>query len=133
MRDRIEFTDARGALRSLRLVERAGAGYWAESTQTSYIKPGLKLYLLRVPSSGDARGIGYAGEVGALPETPAVIRLRRGDSLILTRGPIPGIPPGSVKTGMYYNPPVLPARYQKSLLPFVPASAFCLTMDASVA
>jgi pyruvate kinase len=90
VRDRIEFSDTRGALRSLRLVERAGSGYWAESTQTSYIKPGLKLYLLRVPASGDARGAGYAGEVGALPATTAVIRLHRGDSLILTRKPTLG-------------------------------------------
>jgi pyruvate kinase len=104
VRDRIEFTDARGALRSLRLTEHAGAGYWAESTQTSYIKPGLKLYLLRVPSSGDARGIGYAGEVGALPETPAVIRLRRGDSLILTRRPIAGHPARLGKDGHVLQP-----------------------------
>ena len=63
VRDKIEFTDARGALRSLRLVEQAGAGYWAESTQTSYIKPGLKLYLLRMPRLwGRAGHAGYAGE-----------------------------------------------------------------------
>lgn len=91
-RDRIEFTDARGALRSLQLVGQAGTGYWAESTQTAYIKPGLKLYLLRVPSSGHPRGAGYAGEVGTLPQAPETIRLHRGDNLIITRDPIPGLP-----------------------------------------
>jgi pyruvate kinase len=103
-RDRIEFTDARGALRSLRLVERAGTGYWTVSTQTSYIKPGLKLYLLRVPASGDARGIGYAGEVGTLPATTATIRLRRGDSLILTRKPAAGHPAKVDKDGRVLQP-----------------------------
>ncbi|HEX8873920.1 MAG TPA: pyruvate kinase [Nitrosospira sp.] len=102
--DRIEFTDARGALRSLRLVERAGASYWAESMQTSYVKPGLKLYLLRVPASGDARGIGYAGEVGALPSTAATIRLRRGDNLILTRETTPGHPARFDKEGHLLEP-----------------------------
>lgn len=90
-RDRIEFTDARGALRNLQLVGQAGNGYWAESIQTAYIKPGLKLYLLRVPSSGHPRGTGYAGEVGMLPPAPATIRLYRGDSLIITRDPVPGV------------------------------------------
>ncbi|SCY04251.1 pyruvate kinase [Nitrosospira sp. Nl5] len=90
--DRIEFNDARGALRSLQLVGQVGTGYWAESGQTAYVKPGLKLYLLRVPVSGHARGAGYAGEVGALPQLPETIRLFKGDRLIVTRAPIPGHP-----------------------------------------
>ncbi|MDQ3186088.1 MAG: pyruvate kinase [Pseudomonadota bacterium] len=90
--DRIEFNDARGALRSLQLVGRVGTGYWAESTQTAYVKPGLKLYLLRVPVSGHPRGTGYAGEVAALPQAPETIRLYRGNNLIITRKPIPGRP-----------------------------------------
>ncbi|SEL52562.1 pyruvate kinase [Nitrosovibrio tenuis] len=97
--DRIEFSDARGALRSLRLVEQAGTGYWAESTQTSYIKPGLKLYLLR-----NARGTGYAGEVGALPATTATIRLHRGDTLILTRKAVSGHPARFDKEGHLLQP-----------------------------
>lgn len=91
-RDKIEFNDARGALRTLQLVGRVGTGYWAESSQTAYVKPGLKLYLLRVPVSGHPRGTGYAGEVGGLPQLPQTIRLYRGDSLIVTRQPIPGHP-----------------------------------------
>lgn len=91
-RDKIEFNDARGALRTLQLVGRVGTGYWAESSQTAYVKPGLKLYLLRVPVSGHPRGMGYAGEVGGLPQLPQTIRLYRGDSLIVTRQPISGHP-----------------------------------------
>jgi pyruvate kinase len=104
VRDKIEFSDTRGALRSLRLVERAGAGYWAECTQTSYIQPGLKLYLLRMPPSGGARAAGYAGEVGKLPATPVTIRLHRGDSLILTRKGALGHPAKFDKDGHVLQP-----------------------------
>jgi pyruvate kinase len=90
--DRLEFRDARGALRSLRLLEKVDKGYWAESTQTTYVKPGLKLYLLRMTRSGVVRRAGHAGEIGALPEIQGTIRLHRGDNLIVTREPIPGRP-----------------------------------------
>ncbi len=98
-RDRIEFNDARGALCRLQLVGQAGTGYWAESTQTVYVKPGLKLSLLRAPVSGHVRGIGDSGEVGVLPQAPEKIRLYRGDSLIVTRKPIPGRPARFDKRG----------------------------------
>lgn len=90
--DRLEFRDARGALRSLQLLEKGDKGYWAESTQTTYVKPGLKLYLLRTTRSGVVRRAGHAGEIGALPEMQGTIRLHRGDNLIVTREPIPGRP-----------------------------------------
>lgn len=90
--DRLEFRDARGALRSLQLLEKVDDGYWAESTQTTYVKPGLKLYLLRKTRSGVVRRTGHAGEIGALPEMQGIIRLHRGDNLIVTREPIPGHP-----------------------------------------
>ncbi|MDN5836552.1 MAG: pyruvate kinase, partial [Nitrosospira sp.] len=98
-RDRIEFNDARGALCRLQLVGQAGTGYWAESTQTAYVKPGLKLSLLRAPVSGHARGIGESGEAGALPQAPEKIRLYRGDSLIVTCKPTPGRPARFDKRG----------------------------------
>jgi pyruvate kinase len=88
--DRIEFNDARGALRRLELVERLGSGFCAESTQTAYVKPGLKLYLLRRSTSSSPRPIGYAGEIGALLQVADTIRLYRGDSLVVTRDPVPG-------------------------------------------
>jgi pyruvate kinase len=90
--DRLEFRDARGALRSLQLLEKVDDGYWAESTQTTYVKPGLKLYLLRKTRSEVVRRTGHAGEIGALPEMQGIIRLHRGDNLIVTRDPIPGHP-----------------------------------------
>lgn len=90
--DSIEFSDARGALRSLQLVGQVGDGYWAESRHTTYLRPDLELHLLRTPASGHPRRVGRPGLVGALPSAPQVIRLQRGDQLILTRAAEPGCP-----------------------------------------
>jgi pyruvate kinase len=90
--DQIEFTDARGASRRLQLVGQVNDGFWAESSQTSYVTPGIELHLLRVPVSGNPRRVGEVGTVGALPQLPKMIRLHRGDSLILTREAAPGRP-----------------------------------------
>lgn len=92
LQDRIEFTDARGSLRSLQLVGQVGNGFWAESNQTAYLKSNLKLHLVRVPVSGHPLRHGHAGAVGTLPQAPETIRLKRGDSLILTREAHPGLP-----------------------------------------
>ncbi len=88
-RDIIELTDARGSLRSLQLVDQIGPGFWAESSQTTYITPGMELRLLRVSTSGHPRRTGI---VGALPPVPELIRLHTGDNLIITREPLPGMP-----------------------------------------
>ncbi|MDD2914815.1 MAG: pyruvate kinase [Gallionella sp.] len=84
-RDIIELTDARGAVRTLQLVDQAGTGFGAESNQTTYIKPGIELKLMRVSISGHPRGAGRSGTVGALPPAPELIRLNTGDSLTITR------------------------------------------------
>ena len=90
--DQIEFTDARGARRKLQLAEQVGAGFWAESSQTSYLSSDMKLHLTRMLKTKKFSHIGNSGSVGALPQSPETIRLYRGDKLILTRCPIPGIP-----------------------------------------
>ncbi|MDP2823841.1 MAG: pyruvate kinase [Sulfuritalea sp.] len=90
-RDIIEFTDARGASRVLQLVDQIGTGFWAESSQTTYITPGLELTLLRVSTSGHPRRAGRTGVVGALPPVPELIRLHTGDNLTITREPLPGM------------------------------------------
>lgn len=90
--DRIEFIDTRGSRRKLQLVEKVGDGFWAESSQTAYLTSGMKLHLIRASKSKHPRQIGKLGVVGLLPQSPETIRLYRGDSLILTRDPIPGIP-----------------------------------------
>ncbi|MCX7627547.1 MAG: pyruvate kinase [Methylophilaceae bacterium] len=90
--DRIEFTDARGALRCLRLVGQVGNGFWAESSQTAYVVPGIELHLQRMSASGHPRHVREPGVVGDIPPVSLPIRLHRGDILILTREPVPGEP-----------------------------------------
>ncbi len=80
VQDRIEFVDARGAHRLLQLVCQVGTGFWAESSQTSYLVPGLELQLLRVPTSGHPKRVDKPGKVGGLPQEPEKIRLQRGQS-----------------------------------------------------
>jgi len=92
LRDIIEITDARGASRILKLVDQIGAGFWAESSQTTYITPGMELRLLRVSTSGHPHRASRTGVVGALPPSPELIRLHKGDNLIITREPLPGLP-----------------------------------------
>lgn len=99
LRDRIEFIDARGASRSLNLVGKVGDGFWAESIQTAYLRQGLKLHLLGVPTSGHPRRVGNPGLVGSLPPTTQVIQLHRGDTLIVTREPVPGSPAKNDENG----------------------------------
>lgn len=91
-RDIIEFTDSRGSSRSLQIVSQIGACFWAESKQTTYIKPATELKLLRTPLSGHPRRSGHVGVVGMLPALPETIRLNIGDSLTLTREALPGMP-----------------------------------------
>ena len=92
LRDIIEFTDARGTLRTLQVVDQVGTGFWAESSQTTYVTPDIKLKLLRTPISGRPHRVGDTGMVGALPPLPESIRLHIGDSLTITREPLPGKP-----------------------------------------
>jgi pyruvate kinase len=91
-RDIIELTDARGSLRTLQIVDQVGTGFWAECNQTAYVTPGMELKLLRVSISGRPRQAGRTGTVGALPPASELIRLHTGDSLIITREPLPGKP-----------------------------------------
>lgn len=97
--DYIEFTDARGSSRRLKLAERVDGGFWAESSQTAYLTSDIALHLIRKPTSGHASYIKKAGAVGSLPQLPETIRLYRGDNLILTRNSIAGLPEQYDKNG----------------------------------
>ena len=91
-RDILELIDARGASRNLRIVDQYGTGFWAESSQTTYIVPGTKLKLLRTSASGHTHRASRAGIVGEMPPIPETIRLHVGDRLTITRDPLPGLP-----------------------------------------
>jgi pyruvate kinase len=89
--DEIRFTDARGAGRSLRVVDKMGNGFWAEADQTAYVLPGTDLKLVRA-SRGGHQSRTRLGKVGKLPPQPGSIRLKPGEFLTLTREPLPGQP-----------------------------------------
>ncbi|MEQ1815786.1 MAG: pyruvate kinase [Nitrosomonas sp.] len=91
-RDIIELTDARGSSRSVQLVGQIGTGFWGESSQTTYITPGIALNRLRVPVSGHPRRTGCTGIVGTLSPVPELIRLHIEDNLNITSEPLPGTP-----------------------------------------
>ncbi len=84
--DEVEFSDARGASRKLRVTEKSGSGFWTESRNTAYVTPGIELHLRR-----NDRSVGYVDTViGELPNLAQRLTLKRGDTLVLTRDPIPG-------------------------------------------
>jgi len=90
--DIIELTDSRGSLRTLKLVDQVGTGFWAESSQTTYVTPGMELRLLRVSTSGHPHRASRSGIVGAVPPLPESILLHIGDHLTITLEPLPGKP-----------------------------------------
>lgn len=86
LQDEVEFIDARGASRKLKVTEKAGAGFWTESRNTAYVTPGTELHLRR-----NDRSVGYVDAiVGDLPNVEQRLTLKRGDILTLTKNPILG-------------------------------------------
>jgi pyruvate kinase len=86
--EELSLTDARGARRSLRVLDEAGDGWWAECGKTAYVTPGLRLRRASGPG-----GEGKADAViGNLPPIEQSILLRQGEILVLTRDLRPGHP-----------------------------------------
>lgn len=89
--DRIHFTDARGASRSVKITGTAGKSRWAESSRTAYIAPGLAVELEPRGGKKIPKSLRFA-LIGAIPAKPQALRLAPGDTLILTRSLSPGQP-----------------------------------------
>lgn len=89
--DRIEFDDARGAYRQLRVVARYDDHAVAETTQSAYLVPETVLKRTR-------RGPGpRASAVAGVPSKPGSVRVHRGDRLQLVddamaAAAVPGMP-----------------------------------------
>jgi len=90
--DRIEFTDARGSKRVMVVTERAATYCRAECRQTAYLTPGTELTLSRSAGAGAFTHLPQRGRVGHVPPIEQVIRLWRGDTLLLTAAPTLGEP-----------------------------------------
>jgi pyruvate kinase len=85
--DRITFRDARAARRTLRVVDVTRAGCWAEAVKTAYIVTGTRLR-----RHGDGRTDDRTARVAELPPLESAIPLRQGDTIVVTRGDVPGRP-----------------------------------------
>jgi len=87
--DRIRFRDLRGSDRSWRVREVTADGCWAEAKKTAYISNGL---VLGLTGNKEAKGQIHKNHsnknqktvLGGLPPQESVIRLRVGDSLIMS-------------------------------------------------
>lgn len=89
--DRIRFTDARGAARSMNVSGVHGNGRWAAAARTAYLFQGMVLEASRPVSKGKSKRTQRA-RVGVVPAKQQTLRLKLGDTLILTRSLNPGRP-----------------------------------------
>lgn len=86
--DRIEFIDARGKRRLLRVVGKADNCRWAESVHTAYVVPGTTLSICGREVPGDEMTV----RVSDLPAREQSLLLHKGDTLCLTRDLAAGSP-----------------------------------------
>ncbi|MGE0449302.1 MAG: pyruvate kinase [Vicinamibacterales bacterium] len=99
--DRVRLVDARGKKRALTVAARGDDGVWADSDQTAYVLPGIRLTLER---EGRAKQHTYVGKLGPTDQS---IVLRPGDSLVLVRDEMPGRPASIDANGRVLDPAVI--------------------------
>ena len=87
-KDCVRFTDARGAARTMTIAGVVEDSWWAEAVRTAYIVPGLTLEVRRARKGAPARV--SRAQVGAIPPKEQTLRLKLGETLILTRSQEPG-------------------------------------------
>ncbi len=92
LRDRVRFIDARGAARTIVITGVNGANRWADAMRTAYIFQGMILEARRSASNDKSKRVRRA-PVGPIPAKQQTLRLKLGDTLILTRSLDPGHPP----------------------------------------
>ena len=88
-KDCVRFTDARGAARTMTITGVVGDSRWAEAVRTAYIVPGLALEVRRWARNGAPAHV-WRAQVGAILPKEQTLRLKLGDTLILTRSQEPG-------------------------------------------
>ena len=90
-KDCIHFIDARGAKRRMTIAELVGHSRWAEAVRTAYIVPGLVFETRKPKRNGTAARI-WRTKVGAIPPKEQTLRLKLGETLLLTQSMEPGRP-----------------------------------------
>jgi pyruvate kinase len=97
----IEFEDARGSRRVLKVVQVDAEGAWAELNQTSYVIPGTKMRRTGTRSKTAEAAVGEF----ASSEQPIVLRV--GDTLLIDRSLRPGRPATHDSHGRTLTPAVI--------------------------
>ena len=102
-KDCVRFTDARGASRAMTIAGVVGDSRWAEAVRTAYIVPGLALEIRRPARNGAAARV-WRTQVGAIPPMQQTLRLKLGDTLVLTKSLEPGRPAERDNQGKLIRP-----------------------------
>ena len=102
-KDSVRFTDARGASRSMTVSGVVGRSRWAEAVRTAYIVPGLTLEV-RQPARKGGTARASRTLVGTIPAKEQTLRLKLGDTLVLTRSLEPGRPSTRGNQGKVIRP-----------------------------
>jgi pyruvate kinase len=90
--DHLDFEDTRGKRRSLTLIEPTASGAWlAKLKRSTWIGLATIFHWQRTGADGERHALGRHHVTG-LPVSPVEIRVRHGDTLLLTRGLVPGRP-----------------------------------------
>lgn len=90
--DGVRFTDLRGRSRLLELGNAVGNGRWATAAQTAYLGCGTQVQLTHVPKVVRRAKEMVDAEIDPPPPSRQFIILKPGDTLIVTRAPLPGRP-----------------------------------------
>jgi pyruvate kinase len=103
--DLVRLRDARGAQRTMHVVQVVGRSCLAEAKQTIYFTPGLELWVVERAKPGKA---GVREErrtrVGELPPLPQAILVKEGETLVLNRASKPGRPAERNNVGQIIAP-----------------------------
>lgn len=94
----IHFRDSRKARRRLRVVDVTRTGCWAECRRTVYVTAGTPLRVRDRDKTQSKSAVGY------LSPRDQAITLNQGDTLILTKEPIPGRPATRDSQGRLLTP-----------------------------
>lgn len=86
--DQLQFEDARGAARCLRVVAADPEGCWAEADKTCYVESGTAMRAIR--SATDENDAIAEAAVGSLPCQEVALSLKTDDLLMVTRATRPG-------------------------------------------
>jgi pyruvate kinase len=89
----VKFLDTRGLSRSMDIKEISEKGGWAESVKTAYVSDGTLLQVIVAENGTEV------APIRDLPPEPQPIRLKTGDTLLLTSRAEPGKPAAYDSTG----------------------------------